>query len=219
MKKEIFPKLKVTHKKNLRKGFFIILVIICTLAITRIWNKVLPEPPIIIHEVNDSIIVIHEYKIPQINDSLEVTLKKKLENLELLNNYEKEIDKRIKRIENKSQNSIIPNLISLEFSDTYKHKGYTQANANSFATVDCPDLNTSEFLDFKLDFFNPNVLKKIDSKYIEIKSIDTAIINLDENEGFGIRLKDNVVIQEQGEPFNLMRNIPIEVEDIEDMMN
>ncbi|WP_228852797.1 aminopeptidase P family protein [Aegicerativicinus sediminis] len=38
-------------------------------------------------------------------------------------------------------------------------------------------------------------------------------------EGFGIRLEDDVVIQSTGEPFNLMRNIPIEVEEIEDMMN
>ena len=39
------------------------------------------------------------------------------------------------------------------------------------------------------------------------------------DEGFGIRLEDDVVIQEQGEPFNLMRNIPIEAEEIEDIMN
>ncbi|MBF8149234.1 aminopeptidase P family protein [Winogradskyella sp. F6397] len=39
------------------------------------------------------------------------------------------------------------------------------------------------------------------------------------DEGFGIRLEDDVVIQETGEPFNLMRNIPIEVEEIEDIMN
>ncbi|OYX24123.1 MAG: X-Pro aminopeptidase [Flavobacteriales bacterium 32-35-8] len=38
-------------------------------------------------------------------------------------------------------------------------------------------------------------------------------------EGFGIRLEDNVVIQETGEPFNLMKNIPIEAEDIESLMN
>jgi Xaa-Pro aminopeptidase len=38
-------------------------------------------------------------------------------------------------------------------------------------------------------------------------------------EGFGIRLEDNVVVQEQGEPLNLMENIPIEVEEIEDLMN
>ncbi|RZW44387.1 MAG: aminopeptidase P family protein [Flavobacteriaceae bacterium] len=38
-------------------------------------------------------------------------------------------------------------------------------------------------------------------------------------EGFGIRLEDDVVIQKSGEPFNLMRNIPIEIEEIEDLMN
>ena len=38
-------------------------------------------------------------------------------------------------------------------------------------------------------------------------------------EGFGIRLEDDVVIQETGAPFNLMRNIPIEVEEIESLMN
>jgi len=38
-------------------------------------------------------------------------------------------------------------------------------------------------------------------------------------EGFGIRLEDNVVIQEKGEPFNLMANIPIEAGEIESLMN
>ena len=39
------------------------------------------------------------------------------------------------------------------------------------------------------------------------------------DEGFGIRLEDDVVIQDQGEPYNLMRNIPIEAEEIEEIMN
>ena len=38
-------------------------------------------------------------------------------------------------------------------------------------------------------------------------------------EGFGIRLEDDVVIQPTGAPFNLMKNIPIEVEEIEALMN
>ncbi len=37
-------------------------------------------------------------------------------------------------------------------------------------------------------------------------------------ENLGIRLEDDYVIQENGEPFNLMQNIPIEVEDIEALM-
>lgn len=39
------------------------------------------------------------------------------------------------------------------------------------------------------------------------------------DEGFGIRIEDDVVIQEKGEPFNLMKNIPIEADEIEDLMN
>ncbi len=37
-------------------------------------------------------------------------------------------------------------------------------------------------------------------------------------ENLGIRLEDDYVIQEKGEPVNLMKNIPIEVEDIESWM-
>jgi len=39
------------------------------------------------------------------------------------------------------------------------------------------------------------------------------------DEGFGIRLEDDVVIQEKEEPLNLMKNIPIEIEEIEGLMN
>jgi Xaa-Pro aminopeptidase len=38
-------------------------------------------------------------------------------------------------------------------------------------------------------------------------------------EGIGIRLEDDVVIQEKGDPVNLMGDIPIEVEEIEELMN
>ena len=39
------------------------------------------------------------------------------------------------------------------------------------------------------------------------------------DEGFGIRLEDDVVIQESGDPKNLMKDIPIEIEEIEELMN
>ncbi|WP_139001498.1 aminopeptidase P family protein [Hyunsoonleella aestuarii] len=39
------------------------------------------------------------------------------------------------------------------------------------------------------------------------------------DDSFGIRLEDDVVIQENGEPYNLMRNIPIEADEIEELMN
>ena len=39
------------------------------------------------------------------------------------------------------------------------------------------------------------------------------------DEGFGIRLEDDVVIQNSGDPINLMKDIPIEIEEIENLMN
>ena len=47
-------------------------------------------------------------------------------------------------------------------------------------------------------------------------TVEPGIYIPDEN--LGIRLEDDYVIQETGGPFNLMRNIPIEVEDIEALM-
>ena len=38
-------------------------------------------------------------------------------------------------------------------------------------------------------------------------------------ENLGIRLEDDLVVQEKGEPFNLMKNIPLEAEAIEGLMN
>ncbi len=38
-------------------------------------------------------------------------------------------------------------------------------------------------------------------------------------EGFGIRLEDNYMVQASGEPLNLMKNIPLEAEEIEAIMN
>ncbi|WP_194851644.1 aminopeptidase P family protein [Nonlabens antarcticus] len=38
-------------------------------------------------------------------------------------------------------------------------------------------------------------------------------------EGFGIRLEDDLVIQEKGDPVNLMGDIPIEADEIEELMN
>jgi Xaa-Pro aminopeptidase len=38
-------------------------------------------------------------------------------------------------------------------------------------------------------------------------------------EGLGIRIEDDLVVQEKGQPFNLMANIPIEIDEIESIMN
>ena len=48
-------------------------------------------------------------------------------------------------------------------------------------------------------------------------TVEPGIYIPDEN--IGIRLEDDVVVQQHGEPLNLMSDIPIEAEEIEDLMN
>lgn len=51
----------------------------------------------------------------------------------------------------------------------------------------------------------------------QVFTVEPAIYLPDE--GFGIRLEDDVVVQEKSEPKNLMKDIPIDIEEIEDLMN
>ncbi len=39
------------------------------------------------------------------------------------------------------------------------------------------------------------------------------------DENLGVRLEDDLVVQEEGEPFNLMSDIPLNAEEIEEKMN
>jgi len=48
-------------------------------------------------------------------------------------------------------------------------------------------------------------------------TVEPGIYIQDEN--MGIRLEDDIVIQETGEPVNLMKSIPIDADEIEDLMN
>ena len=50
--------------------------------------------------------------------------------------------------------------------------------------------------------------------------IDQSNINVEKKwRGIGVRIEDDVVIQAKGDPLNLMQDIPIEIEEIEELMN
>ena len=67
-------------------------------------------------------------------------------------------------------------------------------------------LDTHDYCDLKVPFEKNMVLTVEPGIYIK-------------EEDFGIRLEDDVVINYEGNPTNLMADIPIEIEDIENLMN
>ena len=112
--------------------------------------------------------------------------------------------------------------------------------------VEVGELMTSELLDLGLldtaDVQNQNPEKPAFKKYfmhgtahhLGLNTHDYGLLHLPmeanmvftvepgiyiPEEGFGVRLEDDVVIQKSGDPLNLMEDIPIEIEEIEDLMN
>jgi len=67
-------------------------------------------------------------------------------------------------------------------------------------------LDTHDYCDLKIPFEKNNVL-----------TVEPGIYIMEE--GFGIRLEDDVVINSEGNPTNLMENIPILIDEIESIMN
>ena len=60
--------------------------------------------------------------------------------------------------------------------------------------------------------------KKVKPKTVNIPCTIPLLKIYIPEENLGIRLEDDVIVQANGEPFNLMRNIPIKADEIEDLM-
>ena len=191
-----------TKSRIFKAGSFVLGVII-TLLLTRAWNIAFPEDPLIIKEITDSVKVVHEYRLPSNTDSTTEIMEKKLKNLRLLNDYEDEIDRRIRRINNIDSSLYIPNLIEPAIGEKYKYKGYSSGDPSAYFSTEWPDLNRSKYLDFKIKFFNPRILKKIaflrlsilryeshEDKKVQVYEIDEYYEVNTENRNF-IRIENN----------------------------
>ena len=101
-------------------------------------------------------------------------------------------------------------------STTYL-KNYTQSNF----LIEKTDLKFE--LNDEISFVTSNLVVR---KNLHVPNVDpTLMLHGNKNlqllwvEVDGVRLEDDVVVQNGGEPINLMKDIPIEIEEIEDLMN
>lgn len=147
-------------KNNLVKASLFILGVIVTIIITKSFDKIIPNEPVVVKEYTDTIKIVHNYDIPLDlnNDSTRLELERKIKNLELLNNYDKKIKERIALT--KKSDGFMPNLILTRDSERIKNKGYTYASSSAYFTSDCPSLE-NEHLDIKINFINPSIIKDV----------------------------------------------------------
>lgn len=181
---------------NIRNVSLFILGVIVTIIFTKIFDKIIPNDPVIVKEYTDTVKIVHDYKIPYElnNDSVRHELERKIKNLELLNNYDRQIKERIELT--KKDDGFIPNLIITSRENRIKGNGYTYGSSSAYFTSDCPDFN-SDFLELKLDFFNPSIIEDIAYLRVNIyrinnkdsKEVRTYILE----ELYEVRQQNNII--------------------------
>ncbi|MFA6335281.1 MAG: hypothetical protein WCX48_06965 [Bacteroidales bacterium] len=190
-------KLSEQAKNNIRNASLFVLGVVVTIFITKFSDKIFPGDPVIVKEVTDTIKIVHNYDIPPEldNDSIRLELERKLKNLELLNNYDKQIKERI--VLTKKNDGVVPNLILTSDADRIKSKGYMYGSSSAYFTSDCPTLD-KEFIDIKVNFINPSITREIAFLRINIYRFD----NPDSNEARTYVLEELFEVKSDG---NLIR--------------
>lgn len=144
--------------------FWIIVTAIISIGIERSCNRIMPENPMVVKEITDTVWIMHNYDLGNINDSLtNAQLRRKLENIELLQRYEAEIIRKDKPIER-------ANFIMLDASFP-NMKGYCLQGATSFFSYEMSSLN-ERIIEFRLSFFDDLILNEIYCLILKIHKIE-----------------------------------------------
>ena len=155
----MFFKRLIEYKRKLSKSswfsslFWIVITAVVTIMIEKSCDKIIPESSIIINDYSDTVKMIHSYDIENVNDtSINVQLKNRIENIKLLEEYEKIIYKRRK-------NSNFNNSIKLDISLPNK-KGFLIKSAITSFVLNISSLNEN-IIEFHMSFFNDDIIDDI----------------------------------------------------------
>lgn len=176
----------------IKPALIFVLGVIVTIGITKFFDKIIPNDPVIVKEYVDTIKIIHE--IPSLlNSDSSSELEKKVKNLELLNNYDKQIKERISNIESKNQ--FAPNLIITNNIGNRNTEGYILRSTSSYFSSECPTLK-DKYCDILIDFLNPAVTKDIAyirvNIYRSVNNNDNAVQSISE-ELYEVRSTGNLI--------------------------
>lgn len=159
------------------KLWWLIIGAIITLLCEKACNKIVPDNPIIVKEITDSVRIIHTYDFNiEVDSIVNTQLKMKLENIALAQSYELKIDEMMKSQYQGYFNKV---MLNSQFPNA---KGYIIESGMPFFDAFIPSLQ-NEFLDFKINFFNTDIRKNIYCISVKIDEVknNKMVMVLDEN--------------------------------------
>lgn len=175
----------VSKNKGLKTYYWIIITAIVTWFVEKSCNRIIPDNPVIVKEVSDTIKLIHSYDWGVLNDSVvHAQLQNRLDNIELMEKYENKVINKIK--EEKVFNSI---KMDASFP---KAKGYSPQNAAAYFSLNISSLQ-SDFIEFELSFINRKVLKYIYCLSLKIFKIENDKEYYILNENYDVNSEKNLI--------------------------
>jgi hypothetical protein len=172
--------------------FWIVVTAIITLLIDKSCDRIMPNTPVVVKEVSDTVKIIHSYDFNTDKDSLTKTqLMAKLENIKLAQTYESKIAKRIK--EKSDFNSI---MLNAKFPNA---KGYTSCDASAYFSFQMSSLQ-NDYIDFIITFINSNILDDIYCLSLKIFKV--------ENENRTYVLDENYIIKNDLNQIRITNSLP-----------
>lgn len=143
---------------------WIVITAIITFVIERSCSEIMPENPIVVKEISDTVKFVHSYDFGNLNDSLtNVYLRKKLENIELAQKYEAEIIKK-----GKTKRTSNPIMLDASFPNK---KGYYPRGAMSYFSFQMSSLS-EKFIEFEVSFFDSSILSEIYCLTLKVYKIE-----------------------------------------------
>lgn len=126
---------------------------IITILVEKSCDRIIPDDPVIIKEVADTLKIVHTYDFGHYNDSIiNAQLQNRLKNIELMEKYDEEI---LKQIDTK------PRYCSVMLDASFPNaKGYSPRNAASYCSLNISSFH-NDYIDFELLFFDNSVLERI----------------------------------------------------------
>jgi hypothetical protein len=178
-------KVLIDKYKWLTTIFWIIITATVTWLIDKSCDRIIPEDPVVVREVLDTIKIVHSYDFGLPNDSVvHAKLRERLDNIELVEEYENKIIKQIK--ERRESNSL---KLDASFPNA---KGYSQKSAVPYFSLNISSLQ-NDFIEIKLSFINESVLRYIYCLSLKIFKVerDKECYVLDEH--YNVNGKENLI--------------------------
>ena len=143
-------------KPKVGQALLFFLAAVTTLIITSIYNWIVPNESSIGSEATDTTTVVNKHD-NSTNSTSDLKNRTRSENIKSLESYESETI--TKQIESKAKSDEWPNLILPKAPISIS--SWTNEKASSFFKMDCPENSHTDFVDFKLMFFNNEIIKEI----------------------------------------------------------